>query len=871
MRSVLPAKGGMAAYAVLLMLLLGSCDRSATEGDASAKQSKGREFVPIRINCGGGKRTDRKTGIVWSSDKEYKRRGVKYKFKETPIRADVEGPAPKEVYQTARRQAVAFRFKKVPDGLYRVRLHFMDGKRHANRAMDFWLEGLRLVHNFNIAEAANGVSRATVMEVIVRVSDGNGMDIKGSRGRGDDVVISGIEILPAPPRSVESSVQEEHYSDAPAGFVADLKKFAEDDVKLVWTRTENEEDYYSKTDSSLLMSYDSKDGRERAILPRLGSYAMPMISPDGSQVVFTDNLEGKCFAVNFDGTNLRELAEGSASDVWIDPATNRTWVYLRTGWRDLNAPIVRVDLSNPSVKETVWNQSATGQEQALWFSLSTDGTVAADGFPWPSCGLANLQSGDIHFMGKGCWPGLAPNDSHSYFYFVGKHTEIEFFDRPDSPPRTIDLATVPNWQGRKLYHPRWSNNVRYITATAPQWMPETELYIGKFDAGFTKIEEWFRVTYNETSDFFGDAWFAGNAPKALLGQANTPAITPGTTAPAPVAVKPAVEISPLAEGLAFIWENERAKNAVIDAQGKIVKSWSLRYDGETRPNAWFGADVRNGGLVPPVDALPVVGSAIASPRGFSLTVDASPVDTARTGDIAFIGGKEEGAVLAIRQVGQEYVASLISADGGIKNVSLGQVIANKMTQLTTVYDGKRLTTFRDGVETAGEAVNLPVGPLPVNTMMYGRGPLGEQTWQGALRNIRLYQRALTAVDIKALHEVSRNDWSKFSPIPRVVVEAELIQGSQPSDPRTIAPYSRSLAENLYKVKRVISGEFKEETIIVLQWAILSSKILPSANREDGQTFQLTLEASGAHPELDGEHRSTDLFDATSPVFYDVGS
>ncbi len=80
----------------------------------------------------------------------------------------------------------------------------------------------------------------------------------------------------------------------------------------------------------------------------------------------------------------------------------------------------------------------------------------------------------MKFMGKGCWPSVAPDASGRYFYLIGKHTGIEFFDSQEAASRSVNLATIPGWPGRKLYHPRWTNDVCFITLSA-----SGELLVGK--------------------------------------------------------------------------------------------------------------------------------------------------------------------------------------------------------------------------------------------------------------------------------------------------------------------------------------------------------------------------------------------------------
>jgi len=864
------------SYSITVLLLpfivlLGACDKkpsskskSQDAEDASTAEAMvdASAFKPIRIDCGGDGDKDEKTGVFWEPDKQYAKKGKKYRFSNKPIIKQLKDGATRGVYQTVRRRNVLYQISKVPDGIYKVRFHFMDGKAQRKRSMDFWVEGQPIIQNFSLAEFAEGSAKGFIFEDIVEVTGGDGMEIKGSKGRGDDVFISAIEVLAAPAGAKPSKV--DHSKDqAPADLAGDLRKFGGGPVRLVWTRTEEEEDFYVKGPTGRLFGIDSESGEgERVILSELRSYAMPMLTPDGHKVVFTDQGQGKCYEVGFDGTGLRELVDGFATDLWQDPRTGKTWVYVRTGWRNINAPIVRYDLADLSVQETVWKQAAVGIPQASWFTVSGDGQFAADAFPWPQCGLAYLGDGDFKFMGKGCWPSVAPDTSRKFFYFLGNHTAVEFFDSPESKPRSVRLSTIPGWAGRKLYHPRWTNHVRYITATAPQWMPETELYLGKFDESFGGIESWFRVTYNQTADFFGDAWFGSAHQKESASKPSVPE-------PAHLAVTPEKG----AAGLVFVWDNERARNAVLDAQGKVARSWNLRYDGETRPNRWYAADIKKGGLLPPDDAGEVVGEAIAKTGEITLTLEADNYVTDASGDgmLAYLGGEKGDAALTVEQVAGKFLARARAADGTMAEVDLGPVADGAAVQFVITYGKGLLKGFRNGVETASVSAQCTLSGWHPGTLVFGRDPQESRRWRGCLECLRILDRTLETAEIAQMHKEFTEERSERVPAVRVVVDAELVQASEPSDPEAIAPYTRSLAENQYKVKKVISGELADETIVVLQWVILGGEPVDGAEKMEGHTYRLVIEPVEDHAELSGEHRSTDLFDGTSRVFYDVES
>ena len=78
---------------------------------------------------------------------------------------------------------------------------------------------------------------------------------------------------------------------------------------------------FSEKPTLRLMGFDTDDDKgERRILPAIDSYVKPLITADGKQVVFGNNVDHKIYAVNWDGTGLRAVVENADfEDVWTDP------------------------------------------------------------------------------------------------------------------------------------------------------------------------------------------------------------------------------------------------------------------------------------------------------------------------------------------------------------------------------------------------------------------------------------------------------------------------------------------------------------------------------------------------------------------------
>ena len=68
--------------------------------------------------------------------------------------------------------------------------------------------------------------------------------------------------------------------------------------------------------------------------------------------------------------------------------------------------------------------------------------------------------------------------------------------------------------------------------------------------------------------------------------------------------------------------------------------------------------------------------------------------------------------------------------------------------------------------------------------------------------------------------------------------------------------------------KVLSGEWKEKSIIVLHWMILDAKRLPIADRKPGTEVELSVEPLAQNPQLESNRRDelTDM-DLDAELFY----
>jgi hypothetical protein len=301
-------------------------------------------------------------------------------------------------------------------------------------------------------------------------------------------------------------------------------------TRIVWAQQQKGWDDFSVLQPDFkLCGFDTDDGRGvRDIIRETGSYANPFITPGGDRIIYTDNVEKTVNVVNFDGSGHRTICAGYAMHAIKDPQTGFEWVYCRPNttksWVSKSGPVTRRRIDKPRITEAVWEKSSITWN---FLHLSPDGKRAAVCTPWPKAGSAILPNGRFREFDKGCWTCMAPDSSYRMWVFDGDHRHVKLYDKAGKRLHAIDIHTASGIKGWEIYHPRWSNTIRFITVNGPYSAnrkgscPEggnenlitsggknIDLYIGRLSPSLTKVESWVRITDNDKADFHGDAWIA---------------------------------------------------------------------------------------------------------------------------------------------------------------------------------------------------------------------------------------------------------------------------------------------------------------------------------------------------------------------------
>jgi hypothetical protein len=306
-----------------------------------------------------------------------------------------------------------------------------------------------------------------------------------------------------------------------SGPAADLRFLTGARTKIVWVQSDGT-DPYAAGDQLVLMAFDTDDGKgERALLGERGSYVKPMLTPRGDRVLFstrpTDPGGSRMFIVNWDGTGRHEIGPGWALAVWQEPASGREWLYMGqepTHEKSYDfRTIVRAPLDALASREVVWNKAPVSADT---FQLSADGKLAGGLFPWPHAGVAELPNGELRKLGEGCWTAFGQPGSPLCWYFDGAHRNVTMVDVTGERRWTVPLNQAPGFDGSEVYHPRWTNHPRFVAISGPYNQgganqvrsggAQSEIYVGRFNERYTRVESWVRVTSNGSGDSYPDVW-----------------------------------------------------------------------------------------------------------------------------------------------------------------------------------------------------------------------------------------------------------------------------------------------------------------------------------------------------------------------------
>ena len=663
----------------------------------------------------------------------------------------------------------------------------------------------------------------------------------------------------------------------------DSAEFTDRHFRVVWAEAADAEqkDAFVNHAEFRLMGLDSHDGKgARPLRDELQCYRRPILTSDGTAVVWTDSISREHWTMKWDGSGVRKLGTGYAVDTWKDPVNGREWVYAGRKATDefhhILDTVERFPLSDPSKVEPVWNATKVAFDN---FQLPRGGKTFASLFPWPHGGIGDPATGTWKKFARGCWGSIAPDDSGLLWIFDGPHKNLIFYATEQERKWEVPVNDTALLDGHEVYHPRWSNSPRFFVQTGPYTadvpgMPSifgggrnVEIYAGRFSEDFSRVEAYFRVTENNSGDFYPDLWVEGGESENL----DLTAIAEGKPKGLPayayaLAGWPAKGASPI-----FLWDTGLTANEVsvdgVNQPCHLVLQDRARYGAHSQLVLGGGRAVTD-----PATAARIL-EAFRDGDDFAFQILVTSSDFEFEGERPFLtlGTVSDGALFQLVQ--KAGIASIRYRNGEAKELSPLQGTArldwSKPTSLTVLLRKGKIQIYKDGTQVSGARVPLDRSGWPQDlsdSYLVLGAPHGSE-WQGALEKLVVYPHDMDDALIDASSDTIRAAVVERDPIPSVEMNATLVETRPVPDPESLGAYTRALVVYRYKVDKVIEGTYDGEFIQVAHYAVMDRKTLGTFPRGVGNDAWLKVEPFESHPQLSSERRTEADFDLD--LWYDV--
>ena len=669
--------------------------------------------------------------------------------------------------------------------------------------------------------------------------------------------------------------------DNPQNSVANpLEQFTGTHTRVVWIQEQGKgADSFAFGNNFKLMGYDSRDGqKERALLAETGNFYKPILTPDGKKVVVSSRRQHKIYLVDFEKKKKISLGKGVAVDVWQDPASGTIWVYALAGDGKASKyhtthPLIRFSLKNPKKRKLIWNKTHLSWSN---FDLSRDGKFAGGLFPWPHAGILSFEKNNWKRYGKGCWTALSPDNSAVLWIFDGLHRNLNFINSFTGQVWTTSINNDPGIEGFEVYHPRWSNHVRYLTMTGPYVEGEggnkisgggrkVEVYIGRFSPDLKSVEEWLQISDNDRADFYPDVWLAYGSRSNFS--------------------SPKVEEIPDSNSnqdtywprnskqLIFLWKNMLAENKTTDDSLLGFQQFRVSPRQLAHFNRFLEMNLNRSGFATSWSETKAV-DMIRKDGGFGLEFLYTPSATTpqSNGAVIRLQSGEGRDSLRFSQKVKNINLEIFAGGNQVGRIKLADVLQPQRPEHIYIsLQEKELKLFING--RLMKNIYLPVKPLSSwrdIRLIFGQLESASSGIDGALSYIALYTGSIKEADITRNAQRVTGSLEERQDVETIQFKGKLIEVSTVPSPDGLGAYRRALVVNRYLITGVEQGSYTEKEILVAQWAVLDRTVLPETKKfKEGWITKLRVEKFDQHPELEGERLMMDMFDPDLELYYQV--
>lgn len=673
-------------------------------------------------------------------------------------------------------------------------------------------------------------------------------------------------------------------NSSPEARDAEVEALTGAHTRVVWIRDIGDGDNtFGGKDDNLLMAYDSRDGRgERVVLEAPGNYFRPLITPDGERIVFTDIHEPAVYVVDWEGGLPVKVADGSAGALWMDPEDGRIWVYGKRVNPNQAAHIIRYPLDAPDEEETLWTRTDSTLGSPGSMQIARDGRTAAFLVPWPVSAVVEFSDKGWYSPARGCWPGIAPDNSYLSWTFDGSHRYLIMHDLRGDRTWRVRLADAPGVGGHEVYHPRWSNHPRFMTMTGPYNAGKgknqldaggdgVDVHLGRFASTFEAVEDWVQLTRDDShADFFPDVWIAGGAKYSS-------AFDPGADAPHPLEIEQpdlVAEWPGGTDGLVFLWTNNRIGGSLRGARTELPPA-RAEATGEARFGRHHEMHLRRGAIrFGEFNELIREQCVASNALTVELTFAATAAERAEFSPIVSFSNASGETAFTLGQEGDALFFLLETDDGEpAAFVRIGAISRGERHHVLVSYRDSMLTCYLDG-RTAMNVTDIGGGlqgwPEDLE-LVFGNDATGQSPWSGYIEGVAIYNRFIGEEEAAWKARAYATKIEDRAEVAGWNAKLRLLEKAAPPSPQAIAPYERALVVNDYEVVECAENSaLAGTTISIAEWALLDREVPAYYRRmKAGDVRELLIERFDDHPQLESERLVTDKDILDLELYYQV--
>ncbi len=315
-------------------------------------------------------------------------------------------------------------------------------------------------------------------------------------------------------------------SDIKADIAADIHAMTDGGrVKVVWARATDGVGWGNisqpiQSRNCVLMGYDSETGEESIIDDSLHNIIRPLISHNGSKVIWSSGDTGSVYSINWDGSGKKKLTDGIAGALWYDANNDREYVLyaqsciLYRSYIDTAYAIYRLNIDSTDDFQKLLDPETHDYRriQPHFMGTSSDNRRVAFLAGWPRSRLYDWKNAQVVREGGGCWTTMPYDASYRLCFFESDHLGINVKTGPESL-HTMWICPEDGSGGHVncgIDHPRMSSwHPRYFCYVNEEGDGEEvtgpgNVHIGKANAALTTVE--YDIEITQDADGWPDMW-----------------------------------------------------------------------------------------------------------------------------------------------------------------------------------------------------------------------------------------------------------------------------------------------------------------------------------------------------------------------------